>query len=205
MELIVKLVSALAWPITVIAIVLVFRREFRAAAGRLRTLSFKDIKADFERDLQKLEGEVRQLPEKPIQSLPEHTDKKPLQTDETVLQRLTEISPRAAIMEAWRNIEVTTKQVADVHGISVGGNIAGVRSINELVRKGLLPGSVLPVYERMRRLRARAAHAEDFAIEQNEAERYIEMAHEFHMSLRFLLKQAEGNQRRHPTSESSGQ
>lgn len=192
MELIAQLVSALAWPLTVIIIVLIFRREFRAAAGRLRTLAYKDFKAEFERDLMKLEGEVRQLPEKPIQSLPEHTDTKPRQTDEAVLLRLTEISPRAAIMEAWRNIEVTTKQVADVHGISVGGNIAGARAINDLVKKGLLPGSVLPIYERMRRLRARAAHAKDFAIEQDEAERYVEMAHAFHMSLRFLLKQAEG-------------
>ncbi len=194
MEVIVQLVSALAWPITVIAIVLLFRREFGAAASRLRTLAYKDFRAEFERDLLKLEGEVRQLPEKPFQSFAANIDKRSSQTDEAVLLRLAEISPRAAIMEAWRNIEVTTKQVADVHGISVSGNIAGVRAVNELVKKGLLPGSVIPIYERMRHLRAHAAHAEDFAIEQDGAERYIEMAHAFHMNLRFLLKQAQEKQ-----------
>lgn len=200
MTVLVQLVSALVWPITVFVIVLLFRREVRAAAGRLRTLAYKDFKAEFERDLLKLEGEVRQLPEKETLKLPEHTDKKPTQTDEAVLTRLAEISPRAAIMEAWRNIEVTTKQVTDAHGISLSGNIAGIRAINELVKRGLLPETVLPIYERMRRMRARAAHAADFAIEQDEAERYIEMAHAFHMSLRFLLKQVERKNQEHPTS-----
>jgi len=42
----------------------------------------------------------------------------------------------------------------------------------------------------MRKLRARAAHAADFAIDPEEAERYIETAHDFYMTLQFLLKQA---------------
>jgi hypothetical protein len=195
MNVIVQLVSALAWPITLIVIVLVFRRELRAAAGRLRTLAYKNFKAEFERDLLKLEGEVRQLPEKQPPTIEEQTYKTPLQTDKALLLRLAEISPRAAIMEAWRNIEVTTKQVADANGIRLGGNIAGSRAIHELVNNGLFPETVIPIYDRLRRLRVHAAHAVDFAIEQDEAERYVETAYAFYMGLYFLLKQGDAKSR----------
>jgi len=63
------------------------------------------------------------------------------------LLRIVQISPRAAIMEAWRDIEFTTKMVTDAYGISVGGNIAGERAIRDLTHKGILPDSVCSVQE----------------------------------------------------------
>jgi hypothetical protein len=190
-EHITALVSSLAWPVTVLTVVLLFRSEFRGAAGRLKALAYKDFRAEFERDLQILEGNVKELPSEKVPLQVEKQEAKLSLTDESLLIRLTEISPRAAIMEAWRNIEVTTKQVAQAYGIALSGNIAGVKAIHEIVNKGLLPEQVIPIYERLRRIRARAAHNEDFAIEQNEAEKYIEMAHQFYVSLQFLLNQLE--------------
>ncbi len=92
-------------------------------------------------------------------------------------------------MEAWRDVEVSAKKVADAYGIASGGQIAGVRAINELAQKHLLPNSVTSIYEQMRRLRSRAAHAADFSISLEEAERYIDTAFRFHNALLFLLKQ----------------
>lgn len=181
MEDVTTLISALAWPVTVLILVFFFRREFRFAASRLSTLKYKDFQADFERDLVRLEGEVKSLP-------PTHTsnDVQPStkQTQSELsnyqqLLRIAEISPRAAITEAWRDIELATKAATDAYGISVGGQIAGVKAIRALVQQGLLPEDVIRVYERMRVLRSKAAHANDFLIDQEEAERYIETAQEF--------------------------
>jgi len=42
----------------------------------------------------------------------------------------------------------------------------------------------------MRKLRGRAAHSREFFIEPEEAERYIETAHNFYMTVQFVLTQA---------------
>jgi hypothetical protein len=189
---IVQLISAIAWPFTVIIIAFMFRQEIRKTANRLSTFSYGDMKAEFEKDLNKLEREVKELPIKESSSKVEkpEVDSETLDSYER-LSRIADISPRAAIMEAWRDIEVTTKQVTDAYGISNQGQIAGVRAINELVQKHLLPQSVISVYEQMRRIRSRAAHSADFAISTDEAKRYIDTAYRFHNTLLFLLQQAE--------------
>jgi hypothetical protein len=191
-QTLVQLVSALAWPLTVIIVALMFRQEIRKIASRLSTLSYGDMKAEFEKDLHKLEREVKELPIKEASTKVDHQkkDSKTLDSYER-LSRIAEISPRAAIMEAWRDIEVTTKQVTDAYGISTNSQISGVKAIRELVRQHLLPEGVVTVYEQMRRLRSRAAHAPDFTITSEEAKRYIDTAYRFHNALLFLLQQAE--------------
>lgn len=187
MDHIVDLIDALAWPIATVILALIFRREFRSVVRRLTALKYKDFQADFGQDLLEVEKQLKAMAAEAQGQTEE--DAESLSRYER-LMRITEMSPRAAIMEAWRDIEVTTKQVTDAYGISVGGHIAGIRAIRDLVRKGVLPDSVGSVYERMRKLRARAAHAADFAIDPEEAVRYIETAHDFYTTLQFLLKQA---------------
>lgn len=104
---------------------------------------------------------------------------------------IMEISETAAIMEAWRLIEITTKQVADAYQISIGGQIPGVKAIRELIMKHkMLPQTVVATYEEMRRTRSRAAHTADFEISKEDAARYIETAYRFYISLLFLLAEA---------------
>lgn len=190
MDNIIKLIEVIVWPAVVIIMAIMFRHELRKAAQRLSSLKYKDFSADFNANLSKIEGDLVKLT-----SSKSDEQQKLIENEQTLssyerLLRIADISPRAAIMEAWRDIEVTTKQVTDVYGISAGGNIAGVKAIRQLVERGLLPPTVVSAYEGMRRLRARAAHAADFAIDPEKAERYIETAHQFFMTLSFLLNQA---------------
>ncbi len=189
-QTLVQLVSAIAWPFTVIIIAFMFRREIRKATNRISTLSYGDVKAEFEHDLNKLEREIKELPAKESSSKIERPEKDTEILDSYErLNRIAAISPRAAIMEAWRDIEVTTKQVTDAYEISTDSQIAGVKAIRELVHQHLLPESVVSVYEQMRRLRSQAAHAADFKITTDEAQRYIDTAYRFHNTLLFLLQQ----------------
>jgi len=190
-QTIVQFISAIAWPFTVIIIAFMFRQEIRKTANRLSTFSYGEMKAEFQKDLNKLEKDVKELPVKESTAKLEKSepDSETLDSYER-LSRIADISPRAAIMEAWRDIEVTTKQVTDAYAISTDGQIAGVKAIRELVRQHLLPESVISVYEQMRRLRSQAAHSADFAITTDEAKRYIDTAYRFHNALLFLLQQA---------------
>jgi len=191
MEYAVQIISALAWPLTVIIVSIMFRHEAKQIVARLSSLSYGEVKAEFKHDLMKIENAVDALDIGTANSGPQEQQNGESLSSYERLLRIAEISPRAAIMEAWRDIEVTTKKVTDAYGISVGGQIAGVKAIRELVRRGLLPESVVPIYERMRRLRSRAAHAADFAIDPEEAERYIDTAYKFHNTLLFLLDQSD--------------
>src|ERR1051326_8664678 len=128
----VQLVSAIAWPLTIIIIALLFRHEIRKTTSRLSSFSYKDMKAEFEHDLDKLERDVKDLPIKESSTKPERIEKETLNAYER-LRRIADISPRAAVMEAWRDIEITTKEVTDAYGVSSEGQIAGVKAIRELV------------------------------------------------------------------------
>ena len=130
-QILVQLVSALAWPFTVIVIALIFRREVRRAANRLSSLSYGEFKFEFEKDLSAVEEEVKKLTSRGSVTRDKEVeeDKNALDSYDR-LKRVAEISPRAAITEAWRDIEISTKKVADAYGISTLGHIAGGKAIN---------------------------------------------------------------------------
>jgi len=188
-ENLIHLLNVIVWPVTLLLLALLFRHEFRRAAARLTTLSYKDLRAEFRHDLHEIRGELNALPQKVVSR-----HEKPVSDADSStharLRRIAEISPRAAIMEAWRDVEVATKQAADACDISVGGQIAGVKAIRALVDKGLLPATVLSPYERLRRLRSKAAHAIDCAVEPEQAEEFIEMAQRLYALLLEVLQKA---------------
>lgn len=187
MEYFVQLVSALAWPLTIIAVALLFRQELRRAAARLSSVSYKEFRAEFDRELRAIEGEVQTLAVRGPQPLPSDQNSKGLPSYDRLI-RIADISPRAAIMEAWREIELTTKQIANAYGLAPLKDMPGVRNVRELIQRKVLPSAAEGLYEGMRRLRSRAAHAADFAIEPDEAQRYIETALELQAILQFALK-----------------
>jgi hypothetical protein len=196
MDTIVQLLSTIAWPVTVIVLAMIFRKEFRQLLKRLTTFSYKEATAEFKHDLDEVEGEIKSLPKsQPQQAELESMPKKKPESleDSNRLIRISEISPRAAVMEAWREVEIGTKQVTDAYGIPTTGQVAGIKAINELTKRGLLSETFLSIYERLRRLRSRAAHAPDFVVEEEQARRFIEAANQFHEAFQALLKQEKAN------------
>jgi len=80
-----------------------------------------------------VDKEVKSLPNPSMESTEMNNNESDNFSGYDRLLRLVEISPRAAIMEAWMDIEITTKAVTDKYGISVNGRIAGVKAIRQLV------------------------------------------------------------------------
>lgn len=185
MAALLELVSSLVWPVTTVVLALMFRQEIRAIAARISRFRLPG----FEADLQNAEAEVSALAEETISQDPREVDS----TAMTILDRLYHIadaSPRAAIMEAWREIELATKRVAEEYGIPVSGRIAGTSTVQELIRKGLMPERFLHAYTRLRKVRSSAAHAHDFQIDEAEADRYLDTAYSFLRTLFLLLDEA---------------
>ncbi len=174
MESIVGLIHAIVWPLTVFALAILFRREVRAVLARLSRLKYKELEATFDESLREVEriAPAVTLPpserEMQIESLTPGAEER--------LTRLVEISPRAAITEAWIEVESAILFVAEQLDISNKDGIPQTRLVQMLHEKRIMDTEIVTTYNRLRLLRNEAVHSQDFPLSIAEAERYVNLA-----------------------------
>jgi hypothetical protein len=171
MELLVQLLIGIAWPIAVIWIAYFFKGELRLLLQRMSQFKYKDVEAKFEGGLAEAEAKAIAI-EKSTPSLPPRPE---LTSKLEQLRRISDVSPRAAILEAW----VLVEEAAGKSGFVQGATIPRVNPhlfVEELVRLGKLPTGSDKLLDHMRRLRNQAAHLSDFSLNQDEADRYLQLA-----------------------------
>jgi hypothetical protein len=180
------LLKDLAWPVTVLFVTLLFRAEFRRTLGRLASLRYRDFEASFERGLREAEVLVKPgIGLKPQPLVETANDSavangliSPRPEGHERLLRVADVSPSAAIMEAWRDVEHAAHAAGEALGIGrLPGEGACSHAMHALVDKGLLSSHALVAYERLRRLHEQAAHRPDLRFSSNQAHRYVELAH----------------------------
>lgn len=173
MEAVVGIISAIAWPTCVLWLTYMFRSEIRAIVARISHLKLKEFEAHFTQELDTVESSLKKLEEtKPTLAAPS-----PSNTDLGLaqLERIAEVSPRAAIIEAWRLIEDSAGRSGFAQGASTP-RINAALFVNWLVREGKLPVDSESTFEALRDLRNQAAHAPDFSISSTDAQRYLRLA-----------------------------
>lgn len=171
MEQIVALIVGVAWPVATVWIAYIFKAELKALFARISQLKYKEVEANFEKGLAEAEAEARKVQNVARPTLPQ--PEKISQLDQ--LRRIAEVSPRAAIMEAWVLIETA----AIASGITSGVSIPRVnpRTLAEyLAHSGKIPEESIALLGKLRQLRNQAAHLPEFVLSQDEAERYLELA-----------------------------
>jgi hypothetical protein len=183
MESIVGLIHAVAWPLTVFALAILFRREVRAVLGRLSRLKYKQLEATFDESLREVEKIAHAVMLPPTERVRQTETLTP--GAEERLDRLVEISPRAAITEAWLEVESAISFAGDKLGISNAGALSQANLVQMLHEKGIMNVGVLITYNRLRSLRNEAAHAQDFALSIKETERYVDLAKGLAAFIRF--------------------
>ncbi|MEZ8241907.1 MULTISPECIES: hypothetical protein [unclassified Vibrio] len=172
MEHIVEIIKALAWPVSVVWLGYLFRAEVRGLLARLTALKHGETEISFSHDLQQAEqkaSELEQSKEVVGESTPEDLSQKER------LYRLAEISPRAAIVEAWTLIEIAAVK----NDLTTGTTVKRTNPkliLDHLASTGNFSPNSIEVINSLRQLRNRASHLPDFAISQDEAERYLDLA-----------------------------
>lgn len=171
MEAFVKLITGIAWPVAAIWIAYLFKGELGSLFHRISLLKYKDVEAKFETGLAEAEAKAISIEHaSPSTNLrPEITSKLEL------LRRIADISPRAAIMEAWVLVEDAAGQSGFVQGAAIP-RVNPHLFVEELVRLGKLPKGSDSLLDQMRRLRNQVAHLPDFSLNQDEADRYLQLA-----------------------------
>lgn len=180
LEFIAEMTQALAWPVALVAVFLLVRRPLVARLPELESLEWKGFRFRFGRRVHQIATEARlSLLQTELASAP------PLDGEAHRL-RLAEISPRAAILEAWIELEGAAS-------LALKGRGAGLprselqqpsRLANALVTAGLLAPSQASALSELRRLRNAAAHASDPKITADSACEFVGIAAAFERLIR---------------------
>jgi hypothetical protein len=96
-----KVLESIIWPLTIVSMILIFKKPIIKALSYIKVFRFKDIELEFDENIKNLEKEA-------ISSLSIKNDYANL-LDEQIfekVQNLIEISPRLAIIESWNTFEI---------------------------------------------------------------------------------------------------
>jgi len=167
-----QLAAALGWPIATIIIILILRKPIAGLIPLLQRLKYKDLELDFGRRIEEIKDEVADElpPASEVQALPSAPD--------SSIITLARVSPRSAVMEAWRSLEETLIQRARKELAAKGENeqpLLPHRAIMFLERSGNFK-NIIPILKDLRGLRNEAAHAPDFALSPESAIEYASVA-----------------------------
>ncbi|ABX51706.1 hypothetical protein Sbal195_4549 (plasmid) [Shewanella baltica OS195] len=160
----------MAWPAAVIWMSFIFRSEVRALLSRVSSFKYKDVEASFGQRLEKAENDARL-----IQSPTKAKDSESENSQIEQLLRISEVSPRAAVVEAWTLIETA----AIKNGLVMGGVMKRTNPkmiLTHLEKSGKFSPESLKLINELRQIRNNASHLPDFAVTQSDAERYLELA-----------------------------
>ncbi|WP_038882348.1 hypothetical protein [Vibrio jasicida] len=172
MEHIVEIIKALAWPVAMVWLGYLFRKEVKSLMGRLTALKHGETEISFTRGLEKAEQKALEISQSQD---PVHESTAEELSQKEQLYRLAEISPRAAIVEAWTLIEIAAVK----NDLTTGTAIKRTNPkliLEHLENTGNFSPNSIEVINSLRQLRNRATHLPDFAISQDEAERYLDLA-----------------------------
>ncbi len=171
MEYFVKIIDSIAWPVAIIWLGYLFRNDLKTLLGRISTLKYKDLKADFRGTLNDVETEAKKIGSDTVtKSL------KSEQGNERYyrLMRLSEISPRAAILETWLEVETELLKLCDRANFNPNHR-NGYRLVQEMVANDILPENILPLIDGLRKLKNEAVHLPEFGFDE-EGKRYLSVA-----------------------------
>jgi hypothetical protein len=169
MEHFVELIKALAWPSAVIWISYIFRSEVRQLLGRVSSFKYKDVEASFGKSLSEAEKSAESIKKPKV----EVSDADLSQKEQ--LLRIADVSPRAAVVEAWTLIETAAMKNSLTSGVALKRTNPNM-ILDNLSASGKFSPESIELINQLRQIRNKASHLPDFAISQSEAERYLDLA-----------------------------
>lgn len=152
-----KITEALAWPLATVVILIALRKHLARLIPLLKRVKAGPLEAEFERELRDLRKEA-------AEELPPVTEAVALDPLDERLQKLAEINPRSAILEAWQQVEAAARKRSIELGIQTIDPERRPRfdAYRELARAKILNLEGLSIYQDLRALRNQAAHVDEF-------------------------------------------
>jgi hypothetical protein len=162
-NLVLQYVRTLIWPSVVIVAVLVFKSEVRGLFARLTSVAGAGISLGFEADArQALESAQSAVEQQPAEQGTEAP--RPAAPEEAaafdVLRDVALSVPEAAILGAWRLVEMRVSDLAQLASASERPKQRRSPISDMRLLRNLLPSGFVEVIDSLRKLRNRVAHEE---------------------------------------------
>lgn len=171
-----SIVGSLAWPGAVVAIVLILRRSLNKLLPGLNRLKYKDLELEFGKQLAQAKVEIEAAPE--VKQLPEGR-RIDVARDVKYFSALAEISPRAAVLEAWLPFEVALSRISEKLGLMDRGRpLQMPRLLDALVARGVLTPDESRAISRLRAVRNEVVHAPTVELAQEPVAEYARVLSE---------------------------
>lgn len=156
----VELTKAVAWPVTTVIVTVLFRRPLAELIPFLKSLKYKDLEVEFSRGVE----EVKQEALVAIPQAAEMTDSG--NKTNNSLAQLANVSPRSAVLEAWRAVE--SEAIACINRNNLAPESMSLKGHSRighvLLHADVMNQDQFKVFHKLRELRNLAAHADDFTL-----------------------------------------
>tara|TARA_R110002073_G_scaffold264557_1_gene427609 strand:+ start:1330 stop:1890 length:561 start_codon:yes stop_codon:yes gene_type:complete len=165
-----SIIESIVWPITVVVGILLLRRNIETIVPYIQRIKVKDFELDLKEAKQELPLEVT------FEPAPDLLSKTKDQFSD--LYQLAELSPRAAILESWLQVESALSKLALAKLDDQGAMLAipPLRLNEYLKRKSVISNEQYRFVNRLRELRNKSVHLLDMNISLDEASDYIDLA-----------------------------
>lgn len=165
-----QIINTLAWPVVVLVIVLVFRKPLSALLTKATKFKYKDLELEFQEGIERIKEEEHHTLE--------DTQEPKSGAVEVDLFDMASVSPSAAVMEAWRSVEGSAKDLINRHGHTPDYS---VETPYKLMQDILIKGEIIEekrgkVFDELRQLRNKVTHAETFQVNSDQAVEYVRLA-----------------------------
>jgi len=167
-----EIIRSVAWPLTVVVLVVVFRKPLVELIPLLRRLKYKELELEFSQELQELKAEAESI----SREHPEEQSR--ISPSSSRILNLVSFSTRASIMEAWLEVESAAITVA-----SSFWNDAPRDAMKNYPRLGeylfqceVINEKQLDIFNTLRKLRNKAVHADELELNEKDARSYVQLA-----------------------------
>ena len=170
---IVEIVKALAWPAALVFLLYQLKDNLSEIFPRLKKLKHKDTEVEFYEKMKELSEEAKESgAAAPNIDLPAPVDEKA-----DFLMKLSEVSPRSAVIESFRILEASSiRALTKAYPEFESGGKFNSSQMSQLLKNKVLDENEFHQFNKLRQLRNKAAHMEDFNSNLYPVSGYIDLA-----------------------------
>jgi hypothetical protein len=170
LDFIAKLIAAIAWPIVVLLLGLLFQGKINSLLGSMRRLKAPGIEAEFNEFVENAESSLAEQPEIQRATISEVAPH--------ILRYLQEDNKRYAVLEAWSDIERKILSLAEKHGIVEPSSRQPLVFRDNILRRLEFPDGIMGAIRELRSARNAVAHAALRDMSETSVLKYLEIATE---------------------------
>ena len=170
---IVEIVRALAWPVVVCLVTFLLKEKLSELLPRIKKLKHNNTEFEFAEGVGDLVKKYKDVEP----AIEENSTSKEFTDKHLFISKLAEISPRSAVIEAFREVELTaSKAVSKLTDPSSGGGARSIARLRLQLESTSLSKDDLDLLQQLGILRNKAAHYKDFDLHGMPIQTYIKLS-----------------------------